>query len=72
MTVGRSGQRPYNPFFWPWSPRSAVVVVPLALISLLVALGVTRSVMSWPDPRHALGGFGAGRVEPCPALSSGA
>jgi hypothetical protein len=50
MTVGRPGQRPYNAFFWPWSPRSAVVVVPLALISLLIALGVARSVMSWPDP----------------------
>jgi len=49
MAVGRTGQRTHSAFFWPWSPRSAVVVVPLLLISLLIALGVIRSVMDWPN-----------------------
>jgi hypothetical protein len=37
---------------WPWSARVAVLLVPVILLTLVVAHGVVRAVLDWPDRRY--------------------
>jgi hypothetical protein len=46
-TPGTTGGR-----LWPWSVRSAVIAVPVALAGLLVVFAITRAAADWPEPAH--------------------
>jgi hypothetical protein len=46
-TPGTTGGR-----LWPWSVRSAVIAVPVALAVLLVVFAITRAAADWPEPAH--------------------
>jgi hypothetical protein len=50
-TTNQSGMRP-SLRVWPWSARVAVLLVPAVLLTLVVAHGVVRAVLEWPDQRY--------------------
>lgn len=51
VNTNESGRRPVLRV-WPWSARVAVLLVPVILLTLVVAHGVARAVLEWPDHRY--------------------